>query len=132
MTLADLERIVRENDKQRFAFSDDGTKVRATQGHSVHVALGYSPTTPPSRLYHGTVARFLPSIRKRGLIPAARQYVHLSSDHETAVKVGSRRGPPIILIVRAAEMAAAGFEFFQSPNGVWLTREVPTLFLELP
>jgi len=35
----DLERLVRESDKQRFALSEDGRKIRANQGHSVEVDL---------------------------------------------------------------------------------------------
>ena len=135
LTRADLERIVRDNDKQRFAFSPDGTRVRASQGHSVAVsaaALGYTATRPPAELYHGTVAKFLPSIREQGLRAGARQYVHLSRDRATAEVVGRRRGRPVVLVVRAGAMADEGFEFFLSANGVWLTREVPPRFLELP
>jgi putative RNA 2'-phosphotransferase len=128
----DLERVVRENDKQRFAFSADGTRLRASQGHSVVVSLGYQPTRPPPQLFHGTVQRSLAAIGEHGLQPRGRQYVHLSRDHETAMRVGSRRGRPIVLGVRAAEMADQGFEFFLSANGVWLTREVPPRFLVFP
>jgi putative RNA 2'-phosphotransferase len=132
VTREDLERVVRENDKQRFAFSPDRTQLRASQGHSVAVALGYAPTPPPPQLFHGTVQRSLAGIREHGLLPRGRQHVHLSRDRETAEKVGSRRGRPIILIVRAGEMADEGFEFFLSANGVWLIREVPARFLVFP
>jgi putative RNA 2'-phosphotransferase len=131
-TRADLERVVRENDKQRFAFSADGARIRASQGHSVPVTLGYEPTPPPELLYHGTVARFLEPIRAGGLKPGERQLVHLSADEETARAVAARRGRPVILRVRAAAMAQEGFEFFRSANGVWLTGAVPPRFLVFP
>ena len=86
-----LLRVVHENDKQRFAISDDGARIRANQGHSVSVDLQLVPTPPPDMLYHGTVDRFLDSIREKGLVPGTRQHVHLSSDRRTAEIVGGRR-----------------------------------------
>jgi putative RNA 2'-phosphotransferase len=59
-----------------------------------------------------------------------RQHVHLSADPDTATRVGARHGQPVILVVRAAEMAAAGHAFFLSSNGVWLTDAVPTAFID--
>ena len=132
VTREDLERIVRENDKQRFAFDADGRRIRASQGHSVAVDLDYEPVTPPLTLYHGTVARFADAIRREGLQPRARQFVHLSRDVETATTVGRRRGKPIVLIISAGEMASAGFKFYFSANGVWLTRHVPPRFITFP
>lgn len=129
VTREDLQRIVDENDKQRFAFDAEGKRIRASQGHSVAVDLDYEPVTPPSTLYHGTVARFADAIRREGLQPRARQFVHLSRDVETATMVGRRRGKPIVLMISAGEMATAGFEFYLSANGVWLTRHVPPRFI---
>jgi putative RNA 2'-phosphotransferase len=126
---ARLESIVVGSDKQRFALSADGAKIRASQGHSVEVELGYSPRTPPAVLYHGTVERFLPSIRERGLLKGRRHHVHLSATRELAVVVGSRRGRPVVLRVDAAAMAEASHDFFCSANGVWLTEHVPASFL---
>jgi putative RNA 2'-phosphotransferase len=132
VTRGDLERIVRENDKQRFAFDADRKRIRASQGHSVAVDLAYEPAPAPSTLYHGTVARFVDAIRREGLQPRARQFVHLSRDVDTATMVGRRRGAPIVLIVNAGEMATCGFEFYLSANGVWLTRHVPPQFIKFP
>jgi putative RNA 2'-phosphotransferase len=132
ITRDELAHVVRDNDKQRFAFSADGTQLRASQGHSVEVALGYTAAPPPAQLYHGTVERFLPSIRAQGLLPGARQYVQLSAQREIAIEVGRRRGRPVVLTVDAAAMAAAGFAFYLSANGVWMTREVPPSFLTFP
>lgn len=127
-----LERIVRENDKQRFALSADGLHIRANQGHSIPIDLDLEPVTPPDRLYHGTAARNLSSIRTSGLHSGARQHVHLSGDTATASKVGSRHGRPVVLTVRSSEMAAAGHTFYRSDNGVWLTAGVPVHFLDFP
>ena len=127
----DLEELVRSNDKQRFAFDETGTRIRANQGHSVEVELGLEPAAPPERLYHGTIARFLPSILEGGLVRGKRHHVHLSADQETARQVGGRRaGETVILEVRAGEMAAAGHIFYRSLNGVWLTETVPPRWLE--
>src|SRR5664279_196057 len=132
ITRAELDQIVATSDKQRFALSEDGMRIRANQGHSVEVELELAPATPPTILYHGTVDRFVDSIRAQGLIKGERHHVHLSADLETAQKVGGRRGKPLILVVRAADMDAAGHTFYVSQNGVWLTDHVPTVFLDFP
>ncbi|HEY0254769.1 MAG TPA: RNA 2'-phosphotransferase [Kofleriaceae bacterium] len=132
MTREELEELVATSDKKRFALSDDGAQIRANQGHSVEVELELAPIAPPARLFHGTVDKFLASIRATGLVKGERHHVHLSADLETATKVGGRRGKPVILTVRAQEMAAAGHVFFRSENGVWLTDHVPPEFLAFP
>jgi putative RNA 2'-phosphotransferase len=93
------------------------------------VDLGLTPETPPEVLYHGTVDQFLSSIMSRGLEKRSRQHVHLSPDVETATRVGSRRGKPLILKIDAASMHAAGFRFFCSANGVWLAEHVPPQYI---
>jgi len=128
-TRAELEDVVQQSDKQRFAFSPDAQSIRANQGHSVSVDLGLTPETPPDVLYHGTVDRFLSSIMSHGLEKRSRQHVHLSPDVDTATRVGSRRGKPIILKIDAASMHSAGFTFFRSANGVWLTDHVPPQYI---
>jgi putative RNA 2'-phosphotransferase len=127
-----LEEIVAGNDKQRFAFSPDGERIRASQGHSVEVDLALSPAAPPELLYHGTATRFLASIRTQGLIPGSRQHVHLSQDEATARKVGERHGRPAILTIAAQTMSAAGHLYYLSANNVWLTPHVPVEFIEFP
>lgn len=126
-----LEELVAGNDKKRFAFSEDGTRIRASQGHSVDIDLALEPRVAPAQLFHGTATRFLESIMAQGLIKGSRRHVHLSADPETAVKVGQRHGKPVVLKVSAAAMQAAGHEFFLSANGVWLTEHVPPAYLSL-
>lgn len=123
-----LERIVRENSKQRYAFNDDHSRIRASQGHSIAVDLALRPARPPQVLYHGTAERFLPAIRREGLRPMGRQYVHLSPDPETAAAVGRRHGRPVVLAVDAAAMVRDGAVFYRSENGVWLCGSVPAAY----
>jgi len=125
----ELDEVVARNDKARFALDATGTRIRAGQGHSVAVALGYEPGTPPDELFHGTVERFLPAIREQGLRPGSRHAVHLSSDVETARRVGGRRGRPVVLRIDAPGMARDGAVFTRSANGVWLVDAVPPRFL---
>lgn len=127
----DLVQLVVENDKQRFAFNADGTKIRASQGHSVDVELGYVPATPPTVLYHGTATRHLESIQGQGLLKGTRQHVHLSAARETALKVGARHGKPVLLEVAAEQMHFDEYVFFLSDNGVWLTSHVPASYLRV-
>lgn len=124
-----LHEVVRTSDKQRFAISEDGTRIRANQGHSVPVELGLAAQVPPEQLYHGTATRFLDSIRRQGLLRGERHHVHLSADTDTAVKVGVRHGQPVVLVVQAGDMHQAGHAFFRSDNGVWLVEHVPPSFL---
>lgn len=127
--LLTLQAVVANNDKKRFAFNEDGTKIRANQGHSLKVQLGYTPQTPPTILYHGTVEKFLGSIFQSGLDKRRRHHVHLSSDIATAINVGKRRGNPILLEINAAQMHADNFLFFLSENDVWLTEKVPVKYI---
>lgn len=127
-----LEKIVRDCDKQRFSFSEDGQRIRANQGHSVEVELDLSPKEPPAVLYHGTVERFLPAILAQGLCKMGRHHVHLSDDLETAQRVGQRRGRPVVLTIDAAAMHTGGAKFLQTTNGVWLADEVHPRFLRFP
>ncbi len=129
---ATLDRVVGENDKQRFALSPDGARIRASQGHSVPVQLGLEPQTPPEVLYHGTADANVESIRRDGLRPGRRTHVHLSADEATAVAVGRRHGRPVVLRVLAGRMHAAGHAFYRSDNGVWLADAVPPGHIEFP
>jgi len=132
LTLEQLKHIVATSDKKRFAFSDDGQRIRASQGHSVEVDLQYVPQTPPELLYHGTATRFLDSIRKDGLHRMERHDVHLSAETKVTLQVGGRHGKAVLLTIRAGEMHRAGHVFCVSANGVWLVKQVPPEFIEFP
>ena len=124
-----LEKIVAEDEKQRYSFNEDKTLIRANQGHSVPVDVELEEAEPPEILYHGTGEKYVSSIDVQGLIPKSRLYVHLSKDIETAVKVGQRHGKPVVYEVRSGDMKRAGYKFYISVNGVWLTKSVPTEYL---
>ena len=129
-TLAMLREIVRDDEKKRYSFNEDGTKIRANQGHSVKVDVELTEAVPPAVLYHGTGIKYVENIDKEGLLPRQRLYVHLSCDVETALKVGERHGKPFVYKILAGEMAKAGYKFYLSANGVWLTKYVPPDFLK--
>jgi len=132
LTLDDLRHVVATSDKKRFALSEDGLRIRASQGHSVEVDLQYPPQTPPEILYHGTAARFLDSIRQHGLQKMERHDVHLSAETKLTLQVGGRHGKPVLLTIRAGDMHRAGFVFRCSANGVWLVDNVPPQFIQFP
>ncbi len=125
LTPETIAHVVATNDKQRFSISQDGSRIRANQGHSIDIELGLEPQVPPAVLYHGTASRFLKSIDSQGLTKRSRQHVHLSAEVGTATTVGSRHGVPVVLTVDAHAMHADGHEFFRSDNGVWITDHVP-------
>ena len=130
-TMEMLERIVAEDNKQRYSFSEDKTHIRANQGHSVPVDVELEQRQPPEVLWHGTGMKYVDSILREGLKPGSRLYVHLSEQTETAVMVGKRHGVPALLRVQAGRMAADGYPFYLSKNGVWLTKAVPIEYLSL-
>ena len=124
-----LEQIVREDEKQRYSFNEDKTLIRANQGHSINVDVELKEKQPPLYLYHGTGEKYVSSIDEIGLIPKSRLYVHLSTDKETAKKVGSRHGKPVVYQIAAEQMYQQGYKFYLSENGVWLTKRVPVEYL---
>jgi putative RNA 2'-phosphotransferase len=124
-----LEKIVREDPKQRYSFNEDKTLIRANQGHSVPVDVELEQVAPPEFLYHGTGEKYAGSIERIGLIPKSRLYVHLSADIETALNVGQRHGNPIVYRVSSGEMNKDGHVFYRSVNGVWLIKTVPAQYL---
>ena len=129
-----LEKIVADDSKGRYSFNSDGTKIRANQGHSIDVVVEMEHRTPPGFLYHGTAWRFMGNIMAKGLLPGSRQFVHLSPDYATAVTVGFRHSKPekpVVLKIHAGQMAADGYDFMISANGVWQIEHVPPQYLEI-
>ena len=125
-----LEKIVATDNKQRYAFNEDYTLIRANQGHSIPVDVELKKVSPPEILYHGSAEKYEELIAAQGLISKSRLYVHLSKDYDTAVNVGRRHGKPVIYKVFSKKMEHDGYEFFLSENGVWLTKSVPVKYLE--
>jgi putative RNA 2'-phosphotransferase len=129
--MSELQHVVKTNAKQRFAFSEDERLIRANQGHSIKVDLGFVPQPPPGILYHGTAEKNLASILVSGLHKRQRHHVHLSLDKETAMAVGRRYGKPVVLEIRAGAMHEEGYVFHLSQNTVWLTDEVPPRYIKV-
>lgn len=131
LTRGELDEVVVGNNKRRYAYDPTGTRIRASQGHSVPVDLHLPPVPPPDMLYHGTARQSLEPIMREGLHKRARQHVHLSADHATAHAVGARHGPPVVLVVAAGAMQRDGYTFYRSDNGVWLVDHVPTAYVQV-
>lgn len=132
ITPEQLVTIVDTDEKNRYQFSADQKRIRACQGHSVAVDLGYQPQEPPDVLYHGTASRFIESIKKTGLQKRDRHHVHLSVSPEVAAVVGKRYGQPVILVIDAARMNRDGHHFYRSENNVWLAEDVPIQYIAFP
>lgn len=133
ITREQLYEVVASNDKKRFTISADNLNIRAAQGHSTsQVNIQYPAQEPPAVLYHGTATRFLASIKEQGLIAGSRQYVHLSADKETAHKVGTRHGVPVILVIETQPLTQQGHYFYLADNGVWLTEHIPVTCIKFP
>lgn len=129
-TLEDLERIVANDEKQRYSFNQDKTKIRANQGHSIDVDVELKEAVPPEILYHGTGEKYVNAIDSQGLKAKNRLYVHLSKDIETAKKVGSRHGRPVVYQIDCKAMSDQGYQFYLSANDIWLTKNVPASYLK--
>lgn len=125
-----LEKIVKEDEKQRYSFNEERTLIRANQGHSIPIDIELPMAKPPKILYHGTGEKYTISIDRQGLIPKNRLYVHLSEDQKTAVQVGSRHGKPVIYEILSGQMTQDGYIFYCSLNGVWLIKNVPVRYLK--
>lgn len=125
-----LYEIVETDSKGRYSFNEDKTLIRYNQGHSIPVDVELEEKQPPEFLYHGTGEKYVVSIDQIGLIPKSRLYVHFSSDVDTAEKVGQRHGKEVVYQVASGQMHRDGYKFYLSVNNVWLTKEVPTKYLE--
>lgn len=131
VSLLDIQKIVYEDTKGRFEFSEDKSSVRALYGHSIDVNLGLEPTTPPPVLYHGTAEKYIDSIMKESLRPRKRNFVHLSETMDMAKQVGTRHGSPVVLSIDIEAMIRAGYQFYKAQNGIWLTGDILPKFLKV-
>ncbi len=130
LTRDDIAKVIAQSDKQRFEIR--GTRICALYGHSIPGIIHHREATPPARLYHGTARRFLPSIQELGLLPMQRQFVHLSTDIQTAYQVGARHDNyPVILEIDTKAALNAGIKFYVGNEQVWLTDEVPSCFFRI-
>lgn len=126
-----LKEIVDYDNKQRYSFNKDMSKIRANQGHSINVIIPLRESIPPVALYHGTASKFYDNIKEKGLLKMNRQHVHLSENIKTAINIGKRHGSPIVLKIDTAKMHKDGYKFYLSKNNVWLTDEIPSQYITL-
>jgi putative RNA 2'-phosphotransferase len=128
----DLVEIVNTDSKGRYEFSSEGKEIRAVQGHSVPANLELKTITDIDLLYHGTAESAYSYIWKNGISKMSRNFVHMSKDRETAFKVGSRHGDPVVIIIMAKLLIKDGHKVYRSKNGVYLTDHVaPKYFLSV-
>ena len=127
----ELEMIVSSDEKQRYSFNENKTMIRANQGHSINVDLQLQEAEPPEFLYHGTSDRFIDNIMNSGIMSMSRQYVHLSNDVDTAKKVGSRHGKPVVIKIKALQAYKDNVPFYLSENKIWLTNFIDKKYLEI-
>ena len=127
-TFDELDDIVKTDNKGRYQISDDEKFIRAVQGHSANVEMNFKEFIPTEDLYHGTAKKYLDNILSDGIKKMSRQYVHLSTNIETAIKVGKRHGEVVVLSINAKKMYEDGYKFFIAENGVILTSFVPTKY----
>lgn len=129
VTRTQIEKIVAADNKQRYSIV--GNRIRAVQGHSFPVDLRLQAKVPPVLLFHGTNAEAAKLIRKKGLLPMNREYVHLSPNEDTATNVGQRhKGDLVLLKIDTKAAYADGVKFFESENGVWLVKEIPPKYIK--
>jgi len=129
-----LQTIVDNNDKKRFSYNEDKTKIRASQGHSEKLKLDikFKEVQFPTTYYHGTVFESVNSIMKHGIKPQNRAYVHLSKDIQTAVNVGGRHGETVIILeIDGNQMKRDGLKIYVSENGVILIEHVPPKYIKI-
>lgn len=129
VTLQDIKLMMDRSEKKRFELKS--SKIRAYYGHSFDVKVKYNEKQPPDILYHGTARRFIDSIKKQGLIAKQRQYVHLSSNKDTAYLVGKRHDDyPIILKINAKKAFDDGIVFYDANDATWLCDALPKKYID--
>ncbi|WP_339850357.1 RNA 2'-phosphotransferase [uncultured Dokdonia sp.] len=117
-------------DKVRWEIDSEKKRIKATHGHSISIEQELNSELPNKILFHGTASKNIAGIIKNGLLSGQRQYVHLSEDIEMASKVGKRHGKPFLIEINTTELIENGWEFFKTQQNVWLTKNIPSKYLE--
>lgn len=131
LTVEHLEKMIAKSGKKRHELS--GEKIRALYGHTIPGKLKKESAEPPEFLYHGTAPATAELIRKEGIKPMERQYVHCGFEVDMAEKVGIRKSSElVILTVKAKEAYQAGVGFYEGNDKVWLSDVIPSEFILFP
>jgi putative RNA 2'-phosphotransferase len=126
-----LQEIALTSDRARFEI--DGGRIRASYGHSLSISIHYERAEPPKILYHGTRRRAYPVILEQGLEPMGRQYVHLATTKELALRIGRRRDlDPVLLEIQALKAHQEGISFYRANELIFLTESLPPPYLSGP
>lgn len=129
ITQSEIESVVKNCPKKRFEIK--GKRIRARYGHSLKIDLDAKPIKPPQFLYHGTSPSFVRKIKREGLKPMRRQYVHLSKTIEEAIEVGKRKSNYTIVFKIFAQRAfEKGIQFYDMGEVV-LAESIPREFLKI-
>jgi putative RNA 2'-phosphotransferase len=125
----DVVRVVEtlEPDKRRFAIS--GAEIRANYGHSLSERIVQQQVLPPEVLLHGTSEEAISSIRRDGIRPMRRQYVHLTTNLALAARIGGRHGKARVLEIYSLRASEAGVAFYRANESFWLADLVPPEFI---
>lgn len=123
ISLNELQVIHDTNNKKRFEFNSDKTKIRATQGHSIPVIFDLDSIEPPKILYHRTHKNVLENIFENGLLKMNRHHVHMTEDKFL------NKSKEILLAIDSKRMYEDGYKFLKTSNDVWLTDFVPPQYI---
>ncbi|XP_060077881.1 uncharacterized protein LOC132557400 [Ylistrum balloti] len=127
----DVERVVANNDKQRFALKRNPENkrlmIRANQGHTMEVDdLDLKPITSANevdQVIHGTYWKSWEIIQKTGLSRMGRNHIHFAAGEpgENGVISGMRSSCEVIIMLDMKKALADGLKFFRSANNVILS-----------
>ena len=132
LTMELLERIVETDDKQRYRFNADRSRIAACQGHSVPgVRPELQYLQPPEILYHGTTRASWKTIKRCGFISRMNRHaVHLhATEAEAWRSAGRRRQEAVVLKVQARKLWQDGVDIGMAFNGVWCAERVDLQYI---
>jgi len=132
ITTNTLKEMIKKSGEKRFEIRDN--KIRAYYGHSIEKKIDIPELQEneyPKELYHGTTQNAFRKIKNEGIKKKGRQYVHLSKDIKTAIKVGKRRTKnPLILRIDMDKAKKEEINFYKSGD-VFLADYIPAQCISL-
>ncbi|MFC4313672.1 RNA 2'-phosphotransferase [Steroidobacter flavus] len=127
--IEDVQQIVAHIEPDKARFSIEGSDIRANYGHSLRDRIEQPRVVPPEVLLHGTSESAVLDIRREGIRPMRRQYVHLTTHRDLAARVGGRHGKATVLEVEALRASEAGLAFYRANESFWLADFIPGAFI---
>jgi 2'-phosphotransferase len=121
--------VVSSDRKHRYEYSNDRTKLRATQGHTIKSINTEDLLAPISEgleyelVIHGTEHKYLNSIMVGGgLSKMTRNHIHFAKGKN--VLSGMPVSTEAVIEINLVKAIARGIKFFISANGVILTEGI--------